>query len=99
MDMEIQVIQEVLACKTVAGACGILRMGCDSAVAVASIPGGSLPLIIGLCIAVGVPGEGIALVPGFDRLLDMARTTLNVAGDVVTAVIVDEATGGRPEAR
>jgi transposase len=29
MDMEIQVIQEVLACKTVAGACGILRMGWD----------------------------------------------------------------------
>ncbi len=77
----------------------LLGLAVLSAVAVAGIPGGSLPLIIGLCTAVGVPGEGIALVLGVDRLLDMARTTLNVAADVVTAVIVDEATGGRPEAR
>ena len=77
----------------------LLGLAVLSAVAVAGIPGGSLPLIIGLCAAVGVPGEGIALVLGVDRLLDMARTTLNVAADVVTAVIVDEATGGRPEAR
>ena len=72
----------------------LLGLSVLSAVAVAGIPGGSLPLIIGLCTAVGVPGEGIALVLGVDRLLDMARTTLNVAADVVTAVIVDEATGG-----
>ncbi len=77
----------------------LLGLAVLSAVAVAGIPGGSLPLIIGLCTAVGVPGEGIALVLGVDRLLDMARTTLNVAADVVTAVIVDEATGGRPEVR
>lgn len=74
----------------------ILGLSVLSAVAVAGIPGGSLPLIIGLCGVVGVPGEGIALVLGVDRLLDMARTTLNVSADVVTAVIVDESTGGRP---
>jgi DAACS family dicarboxylate/amino acid:cation (Na+ or H+) symporter len=61
-----------------------------SAVAVAGIPGGSLPLIVGLLTSFGLPPEGIALILGFDRLLDMARTSLNVAADVVTACIVDE---------
>jgi DAACS family dicarboxylate/amino acid:cation (Na+ or H+) symporter len=37
---------------------------------------------------VGVPGQGIALVLGVDRLLDMCRTTLNVVGDVVSALCV-----------
>ena len=60
-----------------------------SAVAVSGIPGASLPLIIGLLATFGVPAEGIALVLGFDRILDMARTVLNVGADLVTAVIVD----------
>ena len=64
-----------------------------SAVAVAAIPGGSLPLIMGLLATFGVPPEGIALVLGIDRVLDMARTAVNVGADVVTACIVDDATG------
>jgi Na+/H+-dicarboxylate symporter len=61
-----------------------------SAVAVAGIPGASLPLIVGLLINFGIPPEGIALIIGVDRILDMARTVLNVGADVVTAVIVDQ---------
>jgi DAACS family dicarboxylate/amino acid:cation (Na+ or H+) symporter len=61
-----------------------------SAVAVSGIPGASLPLIVGLLGTFGIPAEGLALVLGFDRILDMARTVLNVAADLVTAVIVDE---------
>jgi len=63
-----------------------------SAVAVAGIPGASLPLIVGLLANFNIPAEGIALVLGVDRILDMCRTTLNVAADIVTAVIVDEQT-------
>jgi DAACS family dicarboxylate/amino acid:cation (Na+ or H+) symporter len=63
-----------------------------SAVAVAGIPGASLPLIVGLLANFNIPVEGIALVLGVDRILDMCRTTLNVAADIVTAVIVDEQT-------
>ena len=37
---------------------------------------------------VGVPLEGIAIILGIDRLLDMCRTVLNVTGDLVTATIV-----------
>ena len=40
----------------------------------------------------GVPPEGIGIVLGADRLLDMARTTVNVGCDLVTTVIVDEKT-------
>lgn len=61
-----------------------------SAVAVAGIPGASLPLIIALLANFQIPAEGIGLILGIDRLLDMARTVLNVAADVVTACIVDE---------
>ncbi|MDX1952435.1 MAG: dicarboxylate/amino acid:cation symporter [Verrucomicrobiota bacterium] len=71
----------------------LLTMAVLSAVAVAGIPGASLPLIVGLLATLGIPPEGIALVLGVDRILDMARTTLNVAADVVTACIVDEQVG------
>jgi DAACS family dicarboxylate/amino acid:cation (Na+ or H+) symporter len=37
---------------------------------------------------VGVPPEGIGIVLGVDRLLDMCRTTLNVAGDLTIAAVV-----------
>lgn len=63
-----------------------------SAVAVAGIPGGSLPLIAGLLATFGVDPAGIGIILGVDRLLDMCRTTLNVAGDLATAAVVDELT-------
>jgi len=60
-----------------------------SAVAVAAIPGGSLPLIAGLLVAFGVPAEGIGIILGVDRLLDMTRTMTNVGSDMVTTAVVD----------
>ncbi len=70
----------------------LLGLAVLSAVAVAGIPGASLPLIAGLLIQFGIPPEGIAIILGVDRILDMARTTLNVAADVVTAAVVDRQT-------
>lgn len=67
----------------------LLLLSVLSAVAVAGIPGGSLPLIAGLLITFGVPPEGLGIILGVDRLLDMARTTVNVGCDLVTAAIVD----------
>jgi len=67
---------------TVAVMCIIAGIG------TAGVPGGSLPLVVSVLVAVGVPGEAIAIVLGVDRLLDMCRTTLNVTGDLVCAVIV-----------
>jgi DAACS family dicarboxylate/amino acid:cation (Na+ or H+) symporter len=60
-----------------------------SAVAVAAIPGGSLPLIAGLLVAFGIPPEGIGIILGVDRILDMTRTMTNVGADMVTTAVVD----------
>lgn len=68
----------------------LLVLAVLSAVAVAGIPGGSLPLIAGLLATFGVPPEGLGIILGADRILDMARTTVNVGCDLVTTVIVDE---------
>ncbi len=57
-------------------------------VGTAGVPGGSLPLVVGVLVTIGVPGSSIAIILGIDRLLDMCRTTLNVAGDLVIAVVV-----------
>ena len=40
--------------------------------------------------SVQLPIEGLALVAGIDRVLDMFRTTLNITGDVAVAVVVNE---------
>jgi Na+/H+-dicarboxylate symporter len=40
--------------------------------------------------SVGIPAEGLALIIGIDRPLDMLRTSVNVTGDAVTATIVDK---------
>ncbi|NBX35857.1 MAG: dicarboxylate/amino acid:cation symporter [Planctomycetes bacterium] len=61
-----------------------------SSVGVAGVPGGSLPLLMAVMAQVGVPPTGIALILGVDRLLDMGRTAVNVMGDVVAAVCVEE---------
>ncbi len=66
-----------------------------SAVAVAAIPGGSLPLIAGLLVAFGIPPEGIGIILGVDRILDMTRTATNVGSDMVTTAVVDAAQKSR----
>jgi DAACS family dicarboxylate/amino acid:cation (Na+ or H+) symporter len=54
----------------------------------AGVPAGSLPVIAMILGTVGVPVEGIGLILGVDRFLDMCRTTLNVTGDLAAAVVV-----------
>ena len=54
----------------------------------AGVPAGSLPVIALILGGVGVPPEGIGLILGVDRFLDMCRTTLNVVGDLVCAQVI-----------
>lgn len=54
----------------------------------AGVPAGSLPVIALILGGVGVPPEGIGLILGVDRFLDMCRTTLNVMGDLVAATVI-----------
>ena len=57
-------------------------------VGTAGVPAGSLPVVALILGMVGVPPEGIGLVLGVDRFLDMCRTTLNVTGDLVAATVI-----------
>ena len=59
----------------------------------AGVPGGSLPVIALILGGVGVPPEGIGLILGVDRFLDMCRTTLNVVGDLVAAQVISSTSG------
>jgi DAACS family dicarboxylate/amino acid:cation (Na+ or H+) symporter len=59
-----------------------------TSIGAAGVPGGSLPLLMIVMDQVGVPSAGIALVLGVDRLLDMGRTVVNVAGDLVCAACI-----------
>ncbi len=67
----------------------VVLLAVVTAIGTAGVPGGSLPLLMMVLATVGVPPEGLAIVFGVDRLLDMCRTTLNVTGDLVTATIVE----------
>jgi DAACS family dicarboxylate/amino acid:cation (Na+ or H+) symporter len=59
----------------------------------AGVPAGSLPVIVLILGMVGIPVEGIGLILGVDRFLDMCRTTLNVTGDLAAAVVVSRGEG------
>jgi DAACS family dicarboxylate/amino acid:cation (Na+ or H+) symporter len=60
----------------------------------AGVPAGSIPVVMMILGMVGIPAEGIGMILGVDRFLDMCRTTLNVTGDLAAAVVVAR---GEPE--
>ena len=71
----------------------VMVMSVLTAVGAAGVPGGSIPLLVGILTMFGVPGEAIAIVLGVDRILDMSRTTVNVCGDISAATWVARSEG------
>lgn len=71
----------------------VVVMAVITAIGVAGVPGGSIPLLVMVLGMVGVPGEGIALILGVDRILDMCRTVPNVTGDLLTSLWVTRSEG------
>ena len=67
----------------------ILLMSIISSIGTPSIPGGSYVILTMVLASVGIPPEGLALILGIDRPLDMLRTAVNVTGDATVAAIVD----------
>jgi len=59
-----------------------------ASIGTAGVPGGTLPVIALILTGVNVPPEGIGLILGVDRFLDMCRTTVNVVGDLVAAQVI-----------
>ncbi len=66
----------------------ILVMCIMGGIGAASVPGGSLPVIATILVMFGIPPEGIGIILGVDRLLDMCRTTVNIGGDMVGSVVI-----------
>jgi DAACS family dicarboxylate/amino acid:cation (Na+ or H+) symporter len=73
---------------TIAQQIPVILMAILGGFGTAGVPGGSLPMIVVVLNSIGVPGESIAIILGIDRILDMSRTTLNVAGDLTIATLV-----------
>ncbi|AMW98920.1 dicarboxylate/amino acid:cation symporter [Rummeliibacillus stabekisii] len=59
-----------------------------ASIGTAAVPGAGLIMLAMVLNAVSLPVEGIALIIGIDRILDMARTAVNVTGDAVCAMYV-----------
>ena len=66
----------------------VMVMSILAGVGTAGVPGGSLPMVMIVAQSVGIPPEGMALILGVDRFLDMCRTAVNVSGDLVIAALV-----------
>ena len=71
----------------------VLVMAILGGIGTAGVPGGSLPMLMAILASVGVPPEGVLLILGVDRFLDMCRTVLNVTGDLLIAVLVARSEG------
>jgi len=67
----------------------VMVMSIVAGIGTAGVPGGSLPMVLIVAQSVGIPAEGMGLILGVDRFLDMCRTAVNVSGDLVIATVVD----------
>lgn len=71
----------------------VVLMSVLTAIGSAGVPSGSIPLLVMVMVMVNIPAEGIAIILGVDRILDMCRTVLNVTGDITCAAYISKAEG------
>ncbi len=71
----------------------VLGLCIIGSIGTAGVPAGSLPVIAVILGYLHLPPEGIGIILGVDRFLDMCRTALNVTGDLATAVVVSKGSG------
>lgn len=71
----------------------IVLMGVLAAIGTAGVPGAGLIMTTIVFTQVGIPLEAVALIAGVDRILDMIRTSINVVGDVASAIVVTNMEG------
>jgi len=64
-----------------------------ASIGTAGVPGAGLIMLSLVLTTVGLPMEGLAIIAGIDRILDMARTTVNVSGDLLVALLVGRSEG------
>ena len=68
----------------------IVLTGTLASIGTAGVPGAGLIMLAMVIQSVGLPMEGLALVAGIDRILDMFRTCLNITGDAAVTIVVDQ---------
>ncbi|MGL4293188.1 MAG: dicarboxylate/amino acid:cation symporter, partial [Bacteroidales bacterium] len=68
----------------------VVMMSVISSIGTPSVPGGSYVIMTMVLSSVGIPEQGLALILGIERPLDMLRTAVNVTGDATVASIVDQ---------
>ena len=71
----------------------VILMSVLTAIGSAGVPSGSIPLLVMVLAMVNIPPEGIAIILGVDRILDMCRTVLNVTGDITCAAYIAKSEG------
>ncbi len=82
----------------------IVLMALLAAIGTMGVPGAGMIMISMIFVQVGIPIDAVAIIAGVDRILDMARTTLNVMGDSTASLVVSKlenemqpATDGEPQ--
>lgn len=76
----------------------VVAMAVGAAVGSPGTPGVGIVILAMVLTTVGIPAEGVALIMGVDRILDMCRTSVNVAGDLAAAKLMDVWIGGEAAA-
>ena len=71
----------------------VILMSVLASIGTAGVPGVGLIMLSMVFSQVGLPVEGIGLILGVDRLMDMIRTSVNVSGDAVVSAIVAKSEG------
>ena len=66
----------------------IVFMALLASIGTAAVPSAGVVMLVIILEAIGIPTEGIALILGVDRIIDMCRTTANVTGDAAVAAVV-----------
>src|SRR5690625_6078825 len=78
---------------TLAQQATIVLTATRASIGTAGVPGAGIIILVIVLQSVQVPVEGIALILGVDRILDMMRTAINIAGDSAVAVVVASTEG------
>jgi proton glutamate symport protein len=66
---------------------------------IAGVPGVSFVVLLATLGSVGIPVEGLAFIAGIDRILDMARTCVNIVGNSLAAIVISRWEGHKIESK
>lgn len=74
----------------------IVLMAILASIGTAGVPGAGMIMLAMVLKQIGIPLEGVALILGVDRLLDMCRTTVNMIGNMAASVVIHRSEEKRP---